>query len=440
MIATQEPPLYRALTFLQSLAAKKTSRDAAIYVAGTFAVAAVPLILLPILTRYLSPADYGRVAIVQGLIALAVPFIGFSLHGAIIRFHVDSDRRTLAQYLSSCTGVSIAGLIGVLLIVLFFQDTMSAVSGVPTIWILMSVVAAFFGCQTVFVSTVLRAERRPISFCGFQFSQVAFNLALSLFLVVVAAGGWQGRASAIIAASIIWGLIAMVWMGTSYGSITLPRIEFIRDSLKFSVPALPHTLAALGMIYSDRFILVDLLGAGEMGAYVVAQHIAGFMLLFGNAIGFAWVPWVFQKLKDGSDVSARNIVHATYICFGALTAAAVSIIFVAELAMPWLVGAEFQSATTFIPWLVCAALFNSLYVIVSVYIFYEKKTYLLSVITPTCLVLKLAITYWLVPFLGATGAAIGSLVSMVMLLVLAWVIGQRSTRMPLHRGFRFGSA
>ena len=58
-------------------------RAGAIYAAANVISAGVPFFLLPVLTRALSPADYGRVINFFLLVTLSTSLAGLSVHGAV---------------------------------------------------------------------------------------------------------------------------------------------------------------------------------------------------------------------------------------------------------------------------------------------------------------------------------------------------------------------
>jgi O-antigen/teichoic acid export membrane protein len=62
-----------------------------IYIGSTIINAAVPFLLLPIFTHYLTPTDYGIVSMFSVLGSFIMPFIGFSTVGVISREYFNRD-------------------------------------------------------------------------------------------------------------------------------------------------------------------------------------------------------------------------------------------------------------------------------------------------------------------------------------------------------------
>ena len=70
---------------------------------GTYA--AVPLMLVPWLTRVLSPVDYGLVAMFSILVQLFSALTGLSVQGAVSVRFFDQDELDFPRYVASCLAV-----------------------------------------------------------------------------------------------------------------------------------------------------------------------------------------------------------------------------------------------------------------------------------------------------------------------------------------------
>ena len=76
--------------------------DAGVYGFGSILNAAIPFFIMPILTRNLTPVDYGIVSMFNVLLNFTLPFIGVSTNSAIARYYYDKEKVNLKVYLSNC--------------------------------------------------------------------------------------------------------------------------------------------------------------------------------------------------------------------------------------------------------------------------------------------------------------------------------------------------
>ena len=58
-------------------------KTASVYTISNILNALIPFFLIPVLTRYLTPVDYGITSMMQVMIGFLTPFVGLNLHGAI---------------------------------------------------------------------------------------------------------------------------------------------------------------------------------------------------------------------------------------------------------------------------------------------------------------------------------------------------------------------
>lgn len=76
-------------------------RSIGIYLFSSFLNGIIPFLILPVLTRFLSPSDYGIVAMFSVLITFLAPFTGLSVHGAVYRKYFDLDEKEIAVYIGN---------------------------------------------------------------------------------------------------------------------------------------------------------------------------------------------------------------------------------------------------------------------------------------------------------------------------------------------------
>ena len=76
---------------------------------------AIPFLLLPVMTRFLSPEDYGIVSMFSVLVSIMTSFVGLNVHGAIVQQFYEKDSINFPKYLTNCFYIMIALLASFLL-------------------------------------------------------------------------------------------------------------------------------------------------------------------------------------------------------------------------------------------------------------------------------------------------------------------------------------
>ena len=77
-------------------------QSAGIYVLANILNSAIPFLVLPIMTRFLSPEDYGIVSMFSVLVSILTTFIGLNVHGAIARQFYEKESMNFQQYIANC--------------------------------------------------------------------------------------------------------------------------------------------------------------------------------------------------------------------------------------------------------------------------------------------------------------------------------------------------
>jgi O-antigen/teichoic acid export membrane protein len=95
-----------------------------------------------------------------------------------------------------------------------------------------------------------------------------------------------------------------------------------------------------------------------------------------------------------------------------------------------LVGKDFQKAASIIVWISLGYAFDGMYYMVTNYIFYSYKTYLLAVITLISGILNILMTLFLVEINNMVGAAQAFMISYFFQFLFTWIVSAKVYQMP----------
>lgn len=406
---------------------------AGIYLVSNIFNAIIPFILLPVLTRYLSPEEYGEVAMFQTLLGALGAFVGMTFVGAAGRKYYDADlpKSELAEFIGSCIQLAIVSSVIVFIVLFTFKTEFSGWLSLKTDYILFAVVVAACSVVIALRLSQWQVQKKAIKYGALQMSQSLFNMLLSLLLVVVLLTGAKGRIDAQIAASLVFVLIAFYLLKKDgLLKIFIWRKDYLAEILRFGVPLMPHLAGGFLLNSVDRFVINDELGLAEAGIYMVAVQLTAAAGIVFGAINNAYVPWLFEKLKANVYQEKQKIVKLTYLWFLCITLGVILAFFIG----PWLVvlvaGERYAQAGEVIGWLALGQGFQGMYLMVTNYIFFSKKTGLLSVASISSGFINLLLLIVFVRILGLQGAAIAFALSMGIRFVLTWFIAHKRHPMP----------
>lgn len=194
------------------------------------------------MTRYLTPTDYGIVAIFNVLLAVMIVFVGLSMHGAINVNFFKLNKNELKEYIGNVFYILFSSFLLVFIIVYILKSYFSFFTKFPENWISFIVIIAL--CQSIYSINIglWQVEQKSLPYGLFQTSRAILNVALSLIFVVALVWGWQGRLLGVIITSIVYGIISIfVIIKRKYITFSFNK-KYIKDALFFGIPLIPHAL------------------------------------------------------------------------------------------------------------------------------------------------------------------------------------------------------
>jgi len=259
-----------------------------------------------------------------------------------------------------------------------------------------------------------------------QVSQSILNFISSIILVVIFKHGAQGRVDAILATTVIYALLSICLLyKNKLIKLTVIRKDYIADALSFGLPLVPHVVGIFFLSSLDRFFINKHLGISEAGIYMFAVQLSLGVAVVFDAINKAMITWLFSSLANNKVEQLKRVVKLTYLFFG--------VIFLfgcfSFVIGPWVVrligGHKFEEATEVIGWLCLGQCFGGMYLMVTNYLFYAKRTGRLSLVTVSTGIFNIILMLILIPINGIVGVAMSFSLSMCIRFFATWWLTSR---------------
>lgn len=408
---------------------------AAIYVITNIANAIVPFALLPILTRHLSTTEYGQIAMYQVLLTALGGILGLSVHGAAQIKYYDDDisHFELGAFIGSCFQILLATSILALLIALTFSGPLALWLGLKPAWIVWGVFASAAGFIQQIRLTQWQVRKKAISYALFRIGMTVANAGLSLWLVVGLGQGAAGRIDGQNWVLVLFAIFAFVLLRRDSLIQFTWNHGYVREALRFGVPLIPHVLGLFLLGTVDRILIKKELGLSQAGIYMVAVQLTLVMPIIFSAINNAYVPWLFERLKRNDEIEKKQIVSLTYFYFIVVLLSSGLAFLIGPWAVTFIAGARYADAGAAVGWLMLGQAFGGMYLMVTNYIFFSKKTGLLSIVTICSGLFNVLLMIILIKRFGIEGASIAFAIAMSIRFILTWWVAHKRHPMPwLH--------
>jgi O-antigen/teichoic acid export membrane protein len=361
-------------------------KSSIIYIIGTLLVGIIPLLLLPIFTRYLLPSDYGIVATSVVLVKLYSVIIGMETEGLIARTHYDNNHHHLKNLLSSSIILSILLTILLIIITSFFKEELYSLTKFPKDWAFINILIAFFIFIQGILFTMFQINEKPKRFILYQFIFGLINYTLAVFLIIEFDFDWKGRIIATFIAGFIGTTVSLYYLSRKLKLFFFTiKKNSINKLYSFGLPLIPHAIGGIVMTTAPLLYLNYLTSLSDTGLYSVGINIASIITFFIMAANKAYLPELFKRLSVKT-VNQLKLSRILIIVTIILPLLGIAYGFSAKSLLPLIVGPKFYDAGNYVLWLSIAFSMRGIFFIYEKFIIYEKKTKLIT---------------WTTDFLGA---------------------------------------
>lgn len=323
---------------------------AATYAVGNIARRIIGFAMLPIYTRFLTPADYGVIGLLTFALALLEPLFGARLGWAIPKFYFDASshrgRRAVIWGVLGLTGAVSA--LSVVLLILFRNEAANLLFGNRKYALALGLFAVTLLSQPIedVGMTYLRLRERSGMFLAFSLAKLLTQLALNLLLVVYWRGGVVGVVLSAVISSVVLGIGGTVYVATQEApafdwQVTLRMMQFCWP-LWFSALAGLY-VGASGALYLRVFDTLSDVGRLQLA---LRFAITVGMLIWAPFLQH-WEPMSFQYYRQ---VNGKQKFQVAFIAISALMfvgGAGVSIF--AEPVIKVMAAKSFYAAASVVP-------------------------------------------------------------------------------------------
>ena len=404
-------------------------RDSVVYGLATVFSRGLGIILIPLYTRILPPADYGAldmITVVAALVTLVVPLeIGQGLARLWSDEATDAGRRRLAGTTFWFTAAMYAlFLAGALLLSPWITWRLLASDGYLAAMqiglVLMMSNGLLFALQNQ-----LRFELRSKEYAWISVLYGVLVAGLGALLGGGLGFGLVGVLGGQVIGAVLSCVIAYRVLHASM-DVTIDRAK-LKQLLPFSWPLVFSSIAVYLSLYANRLVLNALSSLDSVGLFAVGQRVASLITLMIVGVQGALTPLIYAHYKEPATPAMLARIFSAFVAVSLLACLGLAL-FAPELVRIF-APPIYAPAAGLVAILAPACLLSQMYIF-SPGIALEKKTHWQFAVCLVGAVLCVGLSALLVPWLGGAGAAWASLLSAAGFLLVWMVVGQRWYPVP----------
>jgi O-antigen/teichoic acid export membrane protein len=392
--------------------------------------AGLPFLLLPVLTKYLSVEEYGLLAIIQVFISLTLPLITVNIMSTMQLEYHKLNKEDFATLVSSVLLIPVLSFIFITFGYFVLQSEIMNFMGINSSWIFLIPVIAFMQVIPQSVLSIYQISERPFSYAKYQISLALINFSATLILIILFKLGWEGRLLAIFLSYTVLSITGFYFLYTQ-GFINFDfKKHYITDALKTGGPLIIHVLSGTLFLMSDRLFVSYFEGNTALGLYSVGAQVAMIAFIIQQSFNQAWVPYLFKNLQSNSLKNNIKIVKVSYLVFIFFLILPFAIKLLSYPIFSFIIDAKFYESIQYVFWIALGYSFLGMYKVVTNYIFYEKRTGILSLLTFSSLCLNLILNYFFIKIYGTIGVAYATALTIGFFFIIVFITANKLHPMP----------
>lgn len=427
---------------------KKLFKQTAIYGLATVLPRMISFLLVPIYTDVMPPGTYGEVTLIFSWFAIFNVFLAYGMETAFFRFYKEAENR---KRVVSTSLISIMGSTLLFLIIgLLFKNKISEGLNIELQFINYVYAILALDALVIIPFAWLRANEKPMRYALVKILNVAMNLGLNLFFLILlpkmAAGTTAGFLNTIyipdyqipyilisnlIASGVTLLLMSRVYLRRPY----VFEADLWKRMLRYAMPVMVAGVAFTINEVFDRYLLSELLPAdiakSEMGKYSACYKLALFMTLFATAFRMGIEPFFFSHSDTKNPQKAYAQITNYFVVLGSIILLSV-VVFADVLKKLIVLDESYWEAMPVVPLIVLASFFLGIYHNLSVWYKVTDKTIYGAYISLIGAVLTIVINIIFIPYFSYMASAVATVSAYGTMMFLSFYFGRMYYPIPYN--------
>jgi O-antigen/teichoic acid export membrane protein len=412
---------------------KVIARHSSIYGLANVLDRIVTFVMLPVYTRFLTPADYGILELVYMTTSIISLVVGLGIESAVSRFYFDFEEQEKRNRVVSTAFLGYGGMaLVVTLLLLPFSGIMARNilgSAEMKSYFVVALITLGLGMIGPIAYAYFRATQRSFTLMVFQVSKTTVSLGLNIYYVVFAGMGVYGILLASLISTGAFTVVTTFFVLRRTGIRT--EFKLLWQMVKFGLPLIPSSLSGYLVHASDRFFIKEYATLTLTGLYSLGYKFGALVNQFVTSPFIQiWMPRRFEYFDrdDSERIYARIFTYfVTFSLFVGLQLSVLSreIIQIATAEPYW-------SSYRVVPIIVLSYIIFSFHYHFNIGILMKKQTKYIAYINIVNGILNLALNFILIKKYDIWGAAYATLICFVFKAGLTYYYSNRFYKIQME--------
>lgn len=406
---------------------KTLFRHASHYLGGRVCLMLLGFISFPVFTRVFSVSDYGIMSLVLKVLLLLTVLGKFGLQNSVQRFYAEegasSDLETSRRYYSTLFfgALSTGALMAVLFVLaMFFAPASLVGTRLKHLFLFVAVLIIVRSLQPTLIG-FLRAEGKTKTYNATEIAVRALTVLVTVTLLLF----WKSTLTVFFGSMIaveVAGIVVLAGYMRRRGLVDLKAVDwhYFRKAAVFAFPLIGYELASVVLDSGDRLLVQHYMGSQSLGYYSAAYNVSTYVEeALMVPINLALFPiymklWVEKGKQETQAFLSRSLNGFLALAVGV----ACVVLLTARDVIVVLASSKFQDASRLLPVLVIGLLIYAVHIFLNAALLIYKKTATMTKLVVYACAINILLNIILIPRIGLQGAAIATLISYLIMVLL----------------------
>lgn len=394
-----------------------SAKNAIFYSVGEIVPRLIGFVLLPLYTRFLTPADFGIISYTNTFVLFLFTIGTLSLNSYAIRFYFLKEGERQKDMLGTIA-ISIV-LFNLLILVLCYLILPTAIDyyGIQVPWkpyFQLALLTNFFDSFSIIPFVIYRVKGAAEKFVALGISKTVCVVALTVYTVVLKGYGLEGYYWSQFCVYLPFTFIYL-YILRQYANFHFDK-SFLREGLTFSLPLVPGAICYFLLHASDRIILERNVNISVLGIYNMAITLSFALNVIVQGGYRAFEPVLFSHYgKIGYE---EIVCKVKKIFFMIVYIGGIFICLMSKEIFVMMTESQYHRGYIYVPLLVSVVCMQSLNNLYGVVLAGDKRTSVMATSTIIGGIASVCLNLLFIPLFGVFVAAVTQIVAMLVMALL----------------------
>lgn len=407
-----------------------------VYGFGSIISKAVPLLMVPIVTRLMPSSEYFGLSDLSGIVVSIGAAIAVNgMYDAMFRLFFEKDEVEYKQTVCSTAFIFTLFLsVLIFFLLLIFKDLIAELffnNAKYSFLVYICAIAVLVSSTNSIICAPTRMENKRKVFL--VTNTLAPILAYSVSIPMLLKGYY-------VTALPVAGLVSSTILEIAFGVMNKKWFSFrrfdvaiLKQLLVIAIPIGPSFLVYWIFSSCDKVMITNMIGLEAAGIYAVGSKIGTASQLIYMAFAGGWQYFAFSTMKEDNQVKSNSLVfeYLGVISFGATACVCTISLTLFDVLFP----KEYLSGFIVAPYLFMSPLILMLYQIIGNQFLVVKITWPTLIILSFGAVVNIALNFLLIPMFGIEGAAVSTLLGYIASTLLAFIVLSKMKLVVISKQF-----